>query len=126
PACPLSGIACDADVRMPGLAGHPSEMTGRHDRNHMKPLRLLRGDGPLVSIAHRGAAALAPGVALVELDLFGGSNRKLVLSHSRRELTDEPVALDDMLAYLAENGPTTGILADGKLRDTQRRVAAAS
>jgi glycerophosphoryl diester phosphodiesterase len=110
-------------------------MTGRHDRNHIKPLRLLRGDGPLLRIGHRGAAALAPantieaaeaalvhGVDLVELDVFGGSNRKLVLSHSRRELTDEPVALDDMLAFLAENGPTTGILADVKFAGREREL----
>src|SRR4029450_1358322 len=135
PACPLSGIACDADVRMPGLAGHPSEMTGRHDRNHIKLLRLLRGDGPLLRIGPRGAAALAPantieaaeaalvhGVDLVELDVFGGSNRMLVLSHSRRGLTEKPVRLDDMLASLAENGPTTGILADVKFTGREREL----
>jgi glycerophosphoryl diester phosphodiesterase len=101
----------------------------------LKPLRLLRGDGPLLSIGHRGAAALAPantieaaeaalvhGVDLVEMDVFGGSNRKLVLSHSRRELTGEPVVLDDMLAFLAENGPTTGILADLKFAGREREL----
>ena len=98
-------------------------------------MRLLRGDGPLLRIGHRGAAALAPantieaaeaalvhGVDLVELDVFGGSNRELVLSHSSRELTDEPVALDDMLAFLAENGPTTGILADVKFAGREREL----
>jgi glycerophosphoryl diester phosphodiesterase len=110
-------------------------MTGRHDRNHLKPLRLLRGDGPLLRIGHRGAAALAPantieaaeaalvhGVDFIELDVFGGSNRELVLSHSSRELTDEPVALDDMLAFLVENGPATGILADVKFAGREREL----
>jgi len=84
-------------------------------------VNLLRGHGPLLRIGHRGAAALAPantieaaeaalvhGVDLVELDVFGGLNRKLVLSHSRRELTDEPVALDDMLAFLADDRDPRG------------------
>src|SRR5204862_147093 len=46
----------------------------------------------------------------------------LVLSHARRGLTDEPVALDDMLAFLAENGPTTGILADLKFAGREREL----
>ena len=98
-------------------------------------MRLLRGDGPLLRIGHRGAAALAPantieaaeaalvhGVDLVELDVFGGSNRKLVLGHSHRELMDEPVMLEDMLTFLAEKGlslPTTALA-------TARRIAATS
>jgi glycerophosphoryl diester phosphodiesterase len=98
-------------------------------------VRLLRGDGPLLRIGHRGAAALAPantieaaeaalvhGVDLVELDVFGGSNRKLVLSHSHRELTGEPVLLDEMLEFLAANGPTTGILADVKFAGREREL----
>jgi glycerophosphoryl diester phosphodiesterase len=98
-------------------------------------VRLLRGDGPLLRIGHRGAAALAPantieaaeaalvhGVDIVELDVFGGSNRKLVLGHSHRELMDEPVMLDDMLAFLAEKGPTTGILADVKFAGREREL----
>ena len=35
-------------------------------------------------------AALAQGVDLVELDVFGRSDRTLVLGHSRKELGDEP------------------------------------
>jgi glycerophosphoryl diester phosphodiesterase len=110
-------------------------MTGRQDRTHLKPLRILRGDGPLLKIGHRGAAALAPpntieaaeaalvqGVDLIELDVFGGSNRKLVLSHSRRELTEEPVSLDEMLAFLAERAPTTGILTDVKFAGREREL----
>ena len=42
----LAGVACDAAVRMPGMTGHPPEMTGRHDRTQPKPLRLQRGEGP--------------------------------------------------------------------------------
>jgi glycerophosphoryl diester phosphodiesterase len=98
-------------------------------------MRLLRGDGPLLKVGHRGAAALAPantieaaeaalvhGVDLVELDVFGCSNRKLVLGHSRRELTDEPVSLDEMLEFLSERAPTTGILTDVKFVGREREL----
>lgn len=98
-------------------------------------MRLLRGDGPPLKVGHRGAAALAPantieaaeaalvhGVDLVELDVFGGSNRKLVLGHSRRELTDEPVSLDEMLEFLSERAPTTGILTDVKFVGREREL----
>jgi len=98
-------------------------------------VRLLRGDGPLLKIGHRGASALAPantieaaeaalvhGVDLIELDVFGGSNRKLVLSHSRRELTETPVTLDEMLAFLAERAPHAGILADLKFAGREREL----
>jgi glycerophosphoryl diester phosphodiesterase len=109
-------------------------MTGRHDRRRPQALKVLRGDGPLLRIGHRGAAALAPantiaaaeaalayGADLVELDVFGGPDRKLVLSHSRRELAAEPVLLDDMLAFLAERAPKMGVLTDVKFagRETQ-------
>ena len=101
-------------------------------------MRLLRGDGPLLKIGHRGAAALAPantieaaeaalvhGADLIELDVFGGSNRKLVLSHSRRELTDQPVGLDEMLEFLAERAPTIGILTDVKFVGRERELVEA-
>ncbi|HKB19384.1 MAG TPA: glycerophosphodiester phosphodiesterase [Gaiellaceae bacterium] len=120
---------------MHGLVGHPSERTGRIDRIQPKPLRLLRGDGPLLKIGHRGAAALAPantieaaeaalvhGADLIELDVLGGSNEKLVLGHSRRELTEKPVGLDEMLAFLVERAPTTGILADVKFAGREREL----
>jgi glycerophosphoryl diester phosphodiesterase len=97
-------------------------------------VRFLRGHGPPLKIGHRGAAALAPantieaaeaalvhGVDLIELDVFGGPNG-LVLGHSRRELTDDPVALDDMLAFLTENGPTIGIVADVKFVGHERQL----
>jgi glycerophosphoryl diester phosphodiesterase len=95
----------------------------------------LRGEGPLLKIGHRGAAALAPantiaaaeaalahGADLIELDVFGGPDRKLVLSHSRRELATEPVTLDDMLAFLAERAPKVGVLADVKFAGRERQL----
>jgi glycerophosphoryl diester phosphodiesterase len=112
-------------------------MTDRSDRTQPKALRLLRGDGPVLKIGHRGAALLAPantiaaveaalehGADLVELDVFSGQDGKLVLSHSRRELTDEPVTLDEMLAYLAERAPETGVLTDLKFAGRERALVA--
>jgi glycerophosphoryl diester phosphodiesterase len=90
-------------------------------------VNLLRGDGPLLRIGHRGAARLAPpnsiaaveaalaqGVDLVELDVWGNPDRTLVLGHSRKELGAEPVTLDDVFAFLAEEAPDTGLVADVK------------
>jgi glycerophosphoryl diester phosphodiesterase len=90
-------------------------------------LNLLRGDGPVLRIGHRGAAALAPpntiaaveaalehGVDLIELDVFGRPDKTLVLGHSRKELGDEPVTLEDVFAFLAESAPETGLVADVK------------
>ena len=101
-------------------------------------MNLLRGDGPLLRIGHRGAAALAPantieaveaalehGVDHVELDVFAGRDGKLVLGHSRRELADEPVALDEMLAFLAVRAPETGVLADLKFAGKERALVEA-
>jgi glycerophosphoryl diester phosphodiesterase len=88
---------------------------------------LLRGVGRALRIGHRGAAALAPantiqaveaalahGVDLVELDVFGRPDRTLVLGHSRKELGEEPVTLEDVFAFLAEAEPRVGLLADLK------------
>jgi glycerophosphoryl diester phosphodiesterase len=90
-------------------------------------MNLLRRDGPLLRIGHRGAAALAPpntiaaieaaleaGVDMVELDILGRPDRTLVLGHSLRELDADPLALDDALAFLAERSPETGLIADIK------------
>lgn len=90
-------------------------------------MNLLRGVGPVLRIGHRGAAALAPpntiaaveaalelGVDLIELDVFGRPDRTLVLGHSRRELGEEPVTIEDVFAFLAENAPETGLVADVK------------
>ena len=90
-------------------------------------MKLLRGEGPVLKIGHRGAAALAPantiqaveaalahGVDLVELDVFGRPDRTLLLAHSRKELGDEPVILEDVFAFLAEKAPEVGLVADLK------------
>lgn len=81
----------------------------------------------MIKIGHRGAAALAPpntiasveaalanGVDMIELDVFGRPDRTLVLGHSRRELGAEPVTLEDVFAFLAEKAPSTGLIADVK------------
>ena len=101
-------------------------------------MRLLRRNGPLLRIGHRGAAALAPentieavaaavehGVDHVELDVFAGRDGNLVLGHSRRELADEPVGLDEMLAFLAERAPETGVLTDVKFAGKERALVEA-
>ena len=98
-------------------------------------MRFLRGEGPLLRVGHRGAAALAPansiaaveaalehGVDLVELDVFFDPGRGLVLSHSRRELGAEAATLDEMLAFLAERAPQTGRLADLKLAGHEKQL----
>jgi glycerophosphoryl diester phosphodiesterase len=90
-------------------------------------VNLLRGEGRVLRIGHRGAAALAPantiqaveaalahGVDLVELDVFGRPDRTLVLGHSRKELGEEPATLEDVFAFLAEKAPDVGLLADLK------------
>jgi glycerophosphoryl diester phosphodiesterase len=114
-------------------------MSGRHDRTQSTPpLRLLRGDGPLIKVGHRGAAALAPantieaveaalehGVDMVELDVFSGRAGRLVLGHSQKELGTEPVTLDDMLSFLAERAPKTGLLADLKLAGREEKLVEA-
>lgn len=85
-------------------------------------------------MGHRGAAALAPantieaveaalvhGVDFVELDVFFADG-KLVVGHSRRELTATPVTLVEMFAFLADRAPTTGLLADLKLSGHDRQL----
>jgi glycerophosphoryl diester phosphodiesterase len=98
-------------------------------------VNLLRGDGPLLRIGHRGAAALAPpnsvaaveaalelGVDMVELDVLGRPDRTLVLGHSRKELAPEPATLDDVFALLAERSPETGVVADIKAGGFEREL----
>ncbi len=77
-------------------------------------MRLLRDDGPLIRVGHRGAAALAPentlrafelalasGVDAVEFDVLDRGDGPLVLGHSLAELGPEPATLDEVLAFLA-------------------------
>ena len=99
---------------------------------------LLRGDGPLIRIGHRGAAALAPantmaaveaalaqGVDMVELDVLGRPDRTLVLGHSHREVEAEPVTLDEVFAFLAQQSPQTGLVADVKGGGLERELVEA-
>jgi len=101
-------------------------------------MKLLRGDGPLIRIGHRGAAALAApntiaaveaavalGVDMVELDVLGRPDRALVLGHSHRELGVEPVTLEEVFAYLAEHSPETGLVADVKGGGFERELVEA-
>lgn len=77
-------------------------------------MKLLRGDGPLIRVGHRGAALLAPentlesfeaalahGVDAIEFDVLARPGGPLVLGHSLDELAPEPPTLDDALAFLA-------------------------
>ena len=77
-------------------------------------MKLLRGEGPLLRVGHRGAAALAPentlrsfeaalacGVDAIEFDVLDRGDGPLVLGHSLTELGPEPATLDEALAFLA-------------------------
>lgn len=99
---------------------------------------LRRGDGPPRRIGHRGAAALAPantiaaveaalaqGVDFVELDVIGRPDRTLVLGHSHRELGEETLTLEDVFAFLAEQAPEVGLLADVKGAGWERELVEA-
>jgi glycerophosphoryl diester phosphodiesterase len=99
---------------------------------------LLRENGPLLRIGHRGAAALAPantiaaveaalalGVDMVEVDVLGRPDHTLVLGHSHRELEAEPAALEDVFAFLSEQSPGTGLLADVKGGGFERELVEA-
>jgi glycerophosphoryl diester phosphodiesterase len=92
----------------------------------------LRGDGNLVCIGHRGAAAIAPentvgsllaavevGVDVVELDVLvvGG---ELVLSHSARELPVARATLEDALRTLAPH--PVGVHIDVKSRGAEPAI----
>jgi glycerophosphoryl diester phosphodiesterase len=101
-------------------------------------MRLLRGDGPLIRVGHRGAGALAPpntiasveaalalGVDMVELDVLGRPDRTLVLGHSLRELEAEPVTLEEVFAFLAERSPETGLITDVKGGGFERELVEA-
>jgi glycerophosphoryl diester phosphodiesterase len=77
-------------------------------------LRLLRADGPLIRVGHRGAARLATentlrsfeaalehGVDAIEFDVLDAGPGPLVLGHSLAELGTDPATLDAALDYLA-------------------------
>ena len=65
-------------------------------------MKLLRDDGPLIQVGHRGAAALAPentlrafevalasGVDAIEFDVLDRGDGPLVLGHSLGELDED-------------------------------------
>jgi len=99
-------------------------------------VRLLRGDGPLIRVGHRGAAALAPentlssfeaalahGVDAIELDVVDLGPGPLVVAHSREEAGSEQPTLDEALDFLA--GRDVALHVDLKLTTRLDEVAAA-
>ena len=80
-------------------------------------MRLLRGDGPLIRVGHRGAAALAPentlasfdvavahGVDAIEFDVVDPGDGPLLVGHSLHELAADAPTLDEAVAHLAAAG----------------------
>jgi glycerophosphoryl diester phosphodiesterase len=101
-----------------------------------KTARLLRGDGPLIRVGHRGAATLAPentlrsfeaalahGVDAIEFDVLDLIDGPLVVAHSRAEVAAEPLSLDDALDFLRKHD--VGVHVDLKLTTRLDEVAAA-
>ena len=99
-------------------------------------MRLLRADGPLIRVGHRGAARLAPentllsfeaaldhGVDAIEFDVLDAGPGPLVLGHSLAELGRDPATLDAALDYLA--GRDVALHVDLKLTTRLDEVAAA-
>ena len=99
-------------------------------------MNVLRGDGPVLRIGHRGAASLAPentlpafqaavdaGVDLVEFDVLRGRDGDLVLAHSPDHLPEGGPTLDDALGYLA--GAGVGAHVDLKQRGYEAGVVEA-
>jgi glycerophosphoryl diester phosphodiesterase len=99
-------------------------------------VRLLRGDGKLLRVGHRGAALLAPentlasfeaalahGVDAIEFDVVALPDRPLLLGHSVDELPDEPATLDEALEFLRSHD--VGVHVDLKLTTRLDEVAAA-
>lgn len=99
-------------------------------------MRLLRGDGPLIRVGHRGAAALAPentiesfeaalahGVDAIEFDVVDLGPGPLVVAHSREEAASGQPTLDEALDFLA--GSDVALHVDLKLTTRLDEVAAA-
>jgi glycerophosphoryl diester phosphodiesterase len=99
-------------------------------------VRVLRGDGPVLRIGHRGAAALAAentllalraavelAVDLVEFDVVRARDGGLVLAHSADHLPAGGPTLDDALDYLA--GAGVGAHVDLKQRGFEAEVGEA-
>ena len=99
-------------------------------------MRLLRADGQLIRVGHRGAARLAPentvrsfeiavehGVDAIEFDVLDAGPGPLVLGHSLAELGPDPDTLDDALDYLA--GRDVALHVDLKLTTRLDELVAA-
>ena len=92
-------------------------------------MNLRRGDGPPLVIGHRGAAAIAPENTLASLQAAVDAGANLVefdigpdlrLSHSRREVPEEAVTLDQALEFLREH--SLGVHLDIKQPGYERAV----
>jgi glycerophosphoryl diester phosphodiesterase len=97
-------------------------------------MRLLRDDGPLIRVGHRGAAALAPantlrsfelalshGVDAIEFDVVDAGEGSLMVAHSVTELTTEHPTLDEAVEFLAARD--VGLHVDLKLTTRLDEVA---
>lgn len=97
-------------------------------------MRLLRGDGPLIRVGHRGAAAVARentlasfeaalvlGVDAIEFDVLAPADAPLVVGHSLAEVGPEPPTLDAALEFLAARD--VGVHLDLKLTTRFDEVA---
>ena len=97
-------------------------------------MQLLRGDGPVIRVGHRGAPLVAPantlasiraaaeaGVDVVELDVLRAGGR-LVLCHSPEELVAGLPSLDEALALVREL--ELGVQLDVKGRGHEDEIAA--
>jgi glycerophosphoryl diester phosphodiesterase len=93
-------------------------------------------NGRILRIGHRGAATLEPentlrsfeaaircGVDFVEFDVVELADGTLVVAHSLREVSPEPLAFEDTLAFFA--GTSVGLHIDVKCRRRGGDVAAA-
>lgn len=99
---------------------------------------LLRREGRVLRIGHRGAAALAPentleslrtavglGVDLVEFDVLDGSGGTLVLAHDRRVLRADALSLEEALAFFRDEAPSVGVHLDLKCRGQEAPIVEA-
>jgi glycerophosphoryl diester phosphodiesterase len=99
-------------------------------------VELLRREGPVIRVGHRGAPLAAPensleaiaaaadqGVDAVEIDLVQTGGGHVLLGHSLAELQAVAPALDDALDLVRERG--IGVQLDVKMPGCEASVAAA-
>jgi glycerophosphoryl diester phosphodiesterase len=99
-------------------------------------LKLLREDGPLIRVGHRGAALLAPentlesfeaalaqGVDAIEFDVVAPADGPLLIGHSLSELPKRPATLEEALSFLG--GRDVALHVDLKLTTRLDEVASA-